>query len=176
LIAHRIAVTLIKLGAVFIVVLAARSLADYAFYLSESAPKSLLFGGLVFHLFVPVAIAWMLWRFPNIIVSSLTPEDPGGKAPSWSSEEAMLVGVALIGLYAFVFGIVDLLYFESYRYAEYQIAKLADFPDYPTSPQNFAGRITNIAQILFGLGLIFGRKRIVDLIRKARGARPPASQ
>ncbi len=114
----------------------------------------------------------MLWRFPNTIASSLSTDESGDSAFHGSSEQVMLIGVALIGLYAFVFGIIDLAYFEAYRYAENQIAERADFSDYPTSPQSFAGRITNIVQILFGLGLILGRKRIVALIRQARGVRP----
>ena len=90
-------------------------------------------------------------------------------------DDVMLVGVSLIGLYAFVFGIIDLLYFEAYRYAEIELLKSAEFSDHPASPQSFAGRVTNIAQILLGCVLVVGRKGIVELIRKARGPRPRAS-
>ena len=172
---NRIDVTLIKLGAILVVILALGRLTDYAFYLPDGAPASLLAGGLILNFLVPVAIAWLLWRFPNLIAGTLAPFESDSGKPPLSADDVMLIGVALIGLYTLVFGVLDLMYFEGYRYAEHEIAKLANFPERPASPQDFAGRISKIAQIAFGIALLVGRRRIVELVRRARGIRPRPS-
>lgn len=167
---NRIDVALVKLVAVLIVVMSLRSFTDYMFWFAETAPIPLLVGGLILHLLVPLAIAWTLWRFPNLIVSSLAPGQADTDGPINPPQDYLLIGVALIGLYALVFGVIDLAYFEGYRFAERELAELTDFPDRPVSPQVVAGRVANVVQIVFGAVLIAGRHVIARLIRGLRGA------
>ena len=84
------------------------------------------------------------------------------------SQDLWVLGVSLIGLYALVFGVIDLLFVESLRFAERGFAESSNLPDYGASPQSIVGRVTNITQILIGLALILGRRRIAGFLRNVR--------
>ena len=164
-------IALIKLGAVFIVVLALQNLAYYLSFIMGSAEYvriAIVVFCLVFVL--PVATAFLLWRFPNLISGSLYSRSEEGAGKSLDIDKVLLVGVSLIGLYTLVFGVIDLVYFEAHRYAELQLAKDANFPEYPVLPQTVAGRITNILQVILGVVLIYGRRGIALFLRQIRTA------
>ena len=172
---NRVDITLVKLGAVLIVVLTLRNFADYAFYFTgnpfgEGGLVYTLIAGLILQLVIPLSIAGALWRYPNLITGSLAPHEPIGADSAMSAENLLLVGVSLIGLYTLVFGVIDLLYFEAYRMGEAKLFEEAEYPEIPVSPQSLAGRITNIVQILFGAALLFGRRGLTDMIMKVRTA------
>ena len=78
------------------------------------------------------------------------------------------VGLFLIGVYACVFGLIDLLYFESLRVAENAFAEANKMDTYGRSPETTAGRITNIAQIIIGGILTAGRRGLSRLFYKVR--------
>lgn len=167
----RIDIILVKLGAVFIIVYALQNLAYYISFLM-GAQDYIQIAAVIFCLvfILPVAFSWALWKFPATITGALydKAENPGeGDAVSQS---ALTIGVTLIGLYTLVFGIIDLVYFEAHRYAELQLAKDANFPEYPILPQTVAGRMTNIVQVVLGGILIYGRNGISVLLRQVRTA------
>ena len=167
----RVDIVLVKLGAVFIVVYALQNLAYYISFLM-GAEEYIYIAAVVFCLVfvLPAAFSWALWRFPATITGALydNSESPSESDPH--SQTALYIGVTLIGLYTLVFGIIDLVYFEAHRFAELQLAKDANFPEYPVLPQTVAGRMTNIVQVILGGILIYGRNGISDFLRHIRRA------
>ena len=167
----RIDIVLVKLGAVFIVVYALQNLAYYISFLM-GAEEYIQIAAVVFCLvfLLPAAFSWTLWKFPATITGALYDKAESPGESDAASQSTLLIGVTLIGLYTLVFGIIDLVYFEAHRYAELQLAKDANFPEYPILPQTVAGRMTNIVQVILGGILIYGRNGISVLLRQVRTA------
>ncbi len=80
-----------------------------------------------------------------------------------------MTGIALLGLYAFTFGLLDVLHAESFRIWENRLQEFYDSDPYPTPAGTVAGRITSYVQVVFGLVLMLGRKGVAALILKVRG-------
>ncbi len=119
---------------------------------------------------LPSAIALILWSFPSTVTGTLYSSDDDASDRVSNADNTLLIGVSLIGLYALVFGAVDLVYFEAHRYAELQLAKDASFPEYPIRPQTIAGRVANILQLVLGIVLIYGRRGIAMFLQRVRTA------
>jgi hypothetical protein len=167
----RIDLVLVRLGAIFIIVYALQNLANYMTFIMGGGDYMLV---AVFEFFlvfaVPALISWTLWRFPRSVVGSLYSGDEKAQENSEHSGRALLIGLSLLGVYTLVFGIIDLVYFEAHRFAEYRLTDYADYFDYPILPQTIAGRTTNIVQIVFGIALIYGRNGIATFLRQIRTA------
>lgn len=165
----RIEVVLVKLGAVLILVYALQGLSTYTTFIysgSEIIGAAILAFALNF--LVPAVIAYVLWSFPNTVVGRLSGQESTEDNRGADPLAVLTIGVSLIGLYAFVFGVVDLLYFEALRFNDLKMAEESGFDQARISSQIFAGRITNIAQIMMGVILIFGRRQISTLLRRFR--------
>ena len=82
-----------------------------------------------------------------------------------------MIGVSLIGLFVLVSGLLDIIFWES----TWHFVQQTEGRDYPVSPQRLASRITNLARLLFGFGLLFGRRNIAAWIYGMRfaGRRTP---
>ena len=162
-------IALVKLGAVFILVYSLQSLAYYVSFLMGSE-EYVYIAAVVFCLVfvLPGAFSWVLWKFPATVTGLLYDKSESTNKTSVESQKILFIGVALIGLYTLVFGIIDLVYFEAHRYAELQLAKDANFPDYPILPETVAGRMTNIAQVILGGVLIYGRNGISVFLHQIR--------
>ena len=165
----RLDAVLVKLAAVFIVVSALRNLSDYAYFFVGAEANAPIFFGVALVFVVPVCVAFVLWRFPNLVIGSFAPRDPVAPTADVSADKLLLIGISLLGLYTLVFGIIDLVYFEAYRFGERAMARAADY-DMPISMHTVAGRVTNVVQILFGVALLAGRHGIADFVRRARTA------
>lgn len=167
----RIDVVLVKLGAVFIVVYALQGLAYYISFMM-GAEEYVSIAAVIFCLVfaIPAAISFVLWRFPATVTGALYDQFESPSDNGTLGQNALLIGVSLIGLYTLVFGVIDLVYFEAHRYAELQLAKDANFPEYPILPQTLAGRVTNIVQVILGGILIYGRNGISVFLRQVRTA------
>lgn len=169
--ANRTAVVLTKLAAVFIAVLALRDLSQFVFfYVGSTASSAPVLSALGLQFLIPIAIAFLLWRFPSLVVGSMANSTTNVSAGSDSAEMLLLIGVSLLGLYTLVFGVVDLVYFEAHRYAQRELAEAANMDFYGDSPDNVAGRIANLCQIAFGVTLIFGRRRLSKFLLRIRSA------
>lgn len=167
----RIDLVLVKLGAIFIIVYALQNLANYMTFIMGGGEYMLIAVFEFFLIFVvPALISWALWRFPKSIVGSLYSGDDKVLEKSEDTGRTLLVGISLLGVYTLVFGIIDLVYFEAHRFAEYRLTDYADYFDYPILPQTVAGRITNIVQIVIGIVLIYGRNGIALFLRQLRTA------
>lgn len=169
--AIRTGAVLTKLAAVFIVVFALRDLSQFVFYYAtDTAPYPLLISAIGLQFLLPVIVASFLWTFPNLVVGSMATSAVEDSSTGNTADELLLIGVSLLGLYTTVFGFIDLLYFEAHRYAQREMAEAANMTFYGDSPDNVAGRITNLAQIVAGVILIFGRRNISTFLLKVRSA------
>ena len=174
--ATRTDIAIVKLGAVFVIVLALQNLAYYVSFIMGSADYvriAIVVFCLIFVL--PALIAWVLWMFPNIVTGKLYRANPGEDEAARSGDEVLLIGVSLIGLYTLVLGVIDLIYFEAHRYAEIRLAMDENYPVYPLLPETVAGRIANIFQTILGAVLIYGRKGIAAFLYQVRTAGVKAS-
>ena len=165
----RVDIVLVKLGAVFIVVYALQNLAYYISFLM-GAEEYIYIAAVIFSLVfvLPAAFSWALWKFPATITGTLYEKAESPNDSEARNQKALFLGVTLIGLYTLVFGVIDLVYFEAHRFAELQLAKDANFPEYPILPQTVAGRMTNIVQVILGGILIYGRNGISVVLRQIR--------
>lgn len=162
---RRIDLVLVKLGAVVILIMALAGLANYLVYLNTLRLTAVTAIGFLFTFVAPILIAAALWLFPSTVVGKIELES----SPEYGDADFILLGVTLIGLYAFVFGVIDLVYFEALRHAEQQAIdpeRTAVFA--VPSPHAIAGRYTNLVQIVIGLGLLVGKRQIARLLRRAR--------
>jgi hypothetical protein len=170
----RLDIVLVKLGAIAILVNSLQTMSNYSTYVYGWEGGLLLaLTAFIPSVAIPIAIAAVLWFFPATILGH--PLSEAREEPDSSSYSILFAGIALLGLYALVFGIIDLAYFETQRQIEIQAYKSADFGPYRMSPQLIAGRIATVIQILFGAILLIGRKPIANALRTVRRAGTGAS-
>ncbi len=162
---RRIDVVLVKLCAVIIVVITMQSLTGFvAFYVNTPEANFIAISAFFLNFVLPMLIAVALWFFPATIIGPASDNsNDGASGPDWA-----LLSVTLIGLYVLVFGLIDLVYYESFRVAEQQAFDPDGLGIYEPSPDTTAGRITNMVQIVIGLILLAGKRGIARLIRSAK--------
>lgn len=161
----RIDVVLVKLCAIVIVVLTMQSLTGFvAFYVNTQEAYVIATVAFFLNFVMPMLIAVALWVFPATIIGPVSGDgNDAASGPDW-----VLLSVTLIGLYVLVFGVIDLGYYESFRVAEQEAFDPDHLGIYTPSPETIAGRITNIIQIVIGLILLAGKRRIAQLITAAK--------
>jgi hypothetical protein len=165
MVGKRIDVVLVKLCAVIIVVMTMQSLTGFvAFYVNTPEANFVATTAFFLNFVLPMLIAVALWVFPATIIGSVSNDSNAAESgPDWA-----LLSVTLIGLYVLVFGVIDLGYYESFRAAEQEAFDPDRLGIYSPSPETIAGRITNIIQIVIGLILLAGKRRIANLIKPGK--------
>ena len=169
---RRIDVVVVKIGAVIIVTLALQHLSSYLSWMAVTSEwPAAVFAVITLSFFLPVIMASILWFFPTTIVGTLSQTREPTEPPTYSPELILMIGISLIGLFMLVSGLLDIIFWES----TWQIIQQSEARNDPVSPQTLASRITNIARLLFGFGLLFGRRKIADWIYGIRraGVRAP---
>jgi hypothetical protein len=162
-------VVLVKLSAVIIVVMSLQSLTSYIGYIgTDTVPRFVTVAAFLFNFGIPVLIALLLWFFPATVIGLKVNGELGAEGGPHVYEGYLLIAVTLVGLYALVFGIIDLLYYESLRLAEKQYLNADIMGIYRASPETVAGRYTNVAQIILGIFLLLGRGRVAMLLKTVR--------
>ena len=164
---NRIDVVLVKLCAVVIVVLSLQSLTGYVgyFFVAEGAyPQAVL--AFLFIFVIPAVLAALLWFYPATTIGLSNAESAVPSTPR--PEPLVLVGVTLIGLYALVFGAIDLFYYEAVRAAEAAYSGGDAYGTFRPSPDTVAGRYTNIFQVIIGVSLLLGRRGLAKLFSAVR--------
>jgi hypothetical protein len=158
---------LVRLAAAFLFVRGVQGLSSYSFLLTGDAPvQNFAVVTLVFGVLLPVAVAIILWLYPEKVT--------GAQVISAKSEEAvsagaiLMVGITLLGLYVFVYGVVDLFHVEALQMARSNKATVMNLPNEVTDSQAIASRVTYAAQIVLGLCLILGRNGLARLLLKAK--------
>ena len=160
-------VVLVKIGAALIVVTA---LGNFQTYLSLIlgkpwwVPTALI--ALLFAVVLPVIIAFAFWKFPNTVVGSLAGGIERKNTHGTSSNEILLIGVSLIGLFTLVFGLVDLVHTETMRVTFVRHLRMMNMPETTVSPDADAQRYAGLARITLGLVLIAGRHKIAGMLHR----------
>lgn len=171
----RIGIILIKLGAAFMFI---NVLQDANMFLSYFEVVEDRWGLALFSvsmtLILPVIVIAVLWFFPATLLGKQA-SDATTAPPLDDAAGAILVGVSLVGLYALVFGVIDLFYYESIRWAEFNYANQLGYEQYSPSGGTVATRYTCILQIIIGLALLFGRRGLSAALASARGRGKAAS-
>jgi hypothetical protein len=170
MIGSRLDTVLVKLCAVIIVVLSLQGLTSYAAYFvtGEDAWKLTLLA-FFFVFAIPFGIATLLWYFPATVVGISSPNTEDHRDHPVQPTDLILVGVTLVGLYALVFGVIDLFHYEAVRVAEAAYLGVEVDGTYEPSPDTVAGRYTNVLQIFLGISLLLGRKGIASVLSRVRG-------
>lgn len=167
--ATRIGIILVKLGAVFLLVSVLQDINGFlAYFEFLEERKGLVIFSLTMVVVLPLLIVAVLWFFPATLVGKLS-ADSADTVRLDTAAGATLVGVTLVALYALVFGLVDLFYYESVRYAEASFAEELAYLPYRPSTDTIVGRYTNVFQIFVGLVLLLGRRGISQTLAAARG-------
>ena len=169
----RVDVVLVKLCAVIIVVLSLRTFSEFAaFYVHTPDADFIAVTAFLLNFALPILIAVALWFFPATIIGRVSDDT----SVLGSGVDVVLLSVTLIGLYVLVFGVIDLAYFESFRIAEQEALDPNRIGIYKPSPDTIAGRVTNIIQIVIGVVLLIGRRRIARLIGGPKAASESVDQ
>lgn len=120
--------------------------------LSGSAPLWLALSGML----LPAICAIWLWRNTDVVLPREAADDSSGA----TAHEIMLVGVSLMGLYLLVWGLIGLVQTEaSIAGARKVVATVS-----------MSQRMTHLAQVAISLVLLLGRRRISELLLKAKFA------
>lgn len=168
----RIDVVVVKIGAVIIVMLSLQHLSSYMNWMAVSSEwPAAVFAIIALSFILPVIMAAILWFFPATIVGTLSKIEKPAESPVYSPELILMIGLSLIGLFVMISGLLDIIFWES----TWQIVQQSESRDAPVSPQTLASRVTNFVRLLFGFGLLFGRRKIADWIYGIRyaGRRAP---
>ncbi len=162
-------VVLVKLGAALIVVIAVGNFQSYLSLILGKpwwVPTALI--ALLFTVLLPVVIAYVFWRFPNTVVGSLAADSDSQEGHGIRPNEVSLIGVALIGLYALVFGVVDLVHTETMRVTFERHLRMMNMPETTVSPDVDARRYAGLARCILGFILIAGRHKIAGILHRQK--------
>jgi hypothetical protein len=115
-----------------------------------------------------VAICGVLWFFPVTIASKLLPsysKPPDPQNPP-SVYEWQTLGVICIGLWALSRAVPDLVYWVAYMGMAFE----SDAPLGELAPDQKAGFIATVVEIIVGAWLVLGAKGVAALLFKIRTA------
>ena len=165
--AMTVSFVLVRLAAAFLFVRGVQGLSSYSYLLSvDRQLAAFAIVTLLFSVVLPIGIAIILWMHPEKVT--------GAQITTAKSEEAMsagatlMIGITLLGLYVFVYGVVDLFQIEASQILRSQVAANLDLPNEAVDRQAIADRIMYLVQIVLGLALILGRNGLSRLLMKAK--------
>ena len=166
----KISVVLVRLGAIAVLLSAIYYLAqNHSSFFTEGLTVTAKVAMFVLSFVVPVGIAGIIWNFPATVIGQAVPEAQETDDKEIDAEGLLVIGTALLGLYVFVFGLLDTLYWESLNVWERSLVDFYESSPYQSSPGLVASRIASFAQVALGLALMIGRNGISQLILKMRG-------
>jgi len=165
--AMTVSFVLVRLAAAFLFVRGVQGLASYSYLLTaDKQLAAFAIVTLLFSVVLPIGIAIILWMHPEKVtgaqVTTTKSDDP------MSAEAILMIGITLLGLYVFVYGVVDLFQTEAFQMLRSKVAANLDLPNEVVGRQAIADRVMYIVQIALGLALIFGRNGLSRLLMKAR--------
>ena len=164
-----IGVVLCRLAAILLFVRAAVGVGHTIGQLDSSyAGPWLILSTAFFVALVPAAIGAGIWIYSERI-SRLSPNaTESALNDAVSPADLVMVGSILIGLYAAISGIVHGLTVEAGYWALDAQSQNQNLADHIDTTARIAQRIPYTAQLVLGLLLVFGRKKIALLLLKAR--------
>ena len=115
----------------------------------------------------PLLIAALIWVFPLTIATKLLPVMRTPRpALSAGGLELEQVGLTILGVWFFVTGLVDAVYW--YMFAK--TAQDAGFRWRALDPENAGAMVATGAELIIGLALVLGARGIVGALRRLRQA------
>ena len=158
---------LVRLAAAFLFVRGVQGLSSYSYLLTADKQfAAFAIVTLLFSVVLPIVIAIILWTHPEKVT--------GAQITTAKSEDAvnagvsLMIGITLLGLYVFVYGVVDLFQIEASQMLRSQVAANLGLPNEAVDRQAIADRIMYMVQIALGLALILGRNGLSRLLMKAK--------
>jgi hypothetical protein len=153
----QLAIVLVRLGAVWIVVTTIQY-AGNAITFFEGTNNVIV---VVTHLF-PLVIGALVWLFPAHVARSVASDDSRAIPGSDKLAQKLFgLGVALLGLYLLVYGILDGIYFALHAIWEQDALGM-------NTNDARAGLIVSAIQIPLGIALILGRRGLLRLFYRFR--------
>lgn len=159
---HNIGIVLVRLFSIYLAVTALQSLFVYLpsmFQPMISVSEwilSIQFWLSAIGVIIPAGCAFVVWRYADILV----PEQAFAEEHHVSSTQLMLIGVSLLGLYFFVWGLITLVRVESSLAASGPL----------DSGTKWAQRLPYATQILVAVPMLVGRRRLAELLLKIKSA------
>ena len=165
-----ISIVLVRLGAITVLLSSVYVLAaNYTSFFVDGLSMTAKISMFVLTFVLPLIIAMFIWRFPATLLSKVAPESQDVDASGISAEQLMVVGTALLGLYVLVFGLLDVMYWESVVISERSLFEYYDTSEFESPPGIVAARVVSYGQVVLGLALILGRRGITQVVLKLRG-------
>jgi len=170
MLARNIGVVLVRLFCVYLAITAVQSLSYvlpsfFQFGSRGGSVLQLLFSVSMWLTFTAILLpgicAIWLWRNADYVVPSGMKDD---RTVS-SSKDIMLIGVSLLGLYLLIWGVITLVRVEAGQAGI----------DNAESHASMAQRAPYLAQIIISIPLLLGRRRLSELLLKAKYAGTGAS-
>lgn len=157
----------VRLFAVFLIVYTLRYSGSVISLASLDSPGFWISALVMLFAFLPVVIAFLLWRFPLSVASALIPKATNREKPKPLSEpEIQVVAFSILGLWLLASAIPDVFYWVIYAYR----METVGFRNVELTPQNIAGIVSTTVELVLGLWLLLGSKGIVGIVRRLRHA------
>lgn len=159
---HNLGIVLARLFAIYLAITALQSLYFSVPSMFQGMMKvsdwilSIQFWLSAIAVLLPAACAFLIWRYAETFV----PEQAVTEEPSVSAAQLMLVGVSLLGLYFFVWGLISLVRVES---------SLAASEHFDSSIK-WAQRVPYLTQMFVATPMLLGRKRLANLLLRVKYA------
>lgn len=162
--AQSIGVILVRLFCIYLAITAVQTLSYVLPALFEFSVRGnvlRLLGSITFWLLLtnqllPVICAVWLWRNADRVVPAGGPDNNANV----NADEIMVIGVSLLGLYLLIFGVISL------ARVELAFSGL----EAPDARARMSQRIQYIVEIAISVPLLLGRKRLSELLVKAKFA------
>ena len=166
-----VASTLCKIAAVFLFMTAAQGVTWItlkAFVITGELSDLLL--SLLFTA-APAAVAGvLLWKYSDRIGRVADQTGPAELSPNVTTDDLLVAGIFLVGLYAILFGIVDAIGVEAADWMARSIPDLDSEYQANALIRNWTRRVGYLLQIILGGGVIYYRHRLVALSHSFKNA------
>ena len=168
---QNIGATLVKLAAVFIVILTIEKLPVVIGMLTALDRYSWVVAFFIgINAVLPFVIAWALWKFPHTVAGSgASPVEPVPDVDRTASA-VLQTGIMLLGLYALLFGVIDMAFIESQRVAQSMMEDQYGGKTGAMDPYFLGQRLSYALQVLLGLALILRRGTIARWLASLKTA------
>ncbi len=158
---------LVSIAAAFLFVRGVQGLSSYSYLLTADRQfAAFAVVTLLFSVVLPIGISIVLWLHPEKVTGA---QNTTAKSEfPISAGTILMIGLTLLGLFVFVYGVVDLFQTEASRLLRSRAAANLDLPNEVIDTQSTVDRIMYIVQIALGLSLILGRNGLSRLLLKAK--------
>ncbi len=164
-----IGLVLVRLWAVFVVVIAANNLGEYSAYF-VGPEGAILLQLSVFSLtfVVPCLLAATLWFYPSVVIGDSSNQNESSNVEGVDAKIVMSIGLTVVGVYVLISGITQFTYNEAVQISQnaYAASVGIDRPD--IVPGFYASRLTSLVEIVLGLILILGRHGFSRILMKIK--------